>query len=98
VSKPPLSVHSSTLKLKPSIQWSCDMVRAYHVGAPPYIPHVMSAKTTLDGRELSQDDLERIRAEIEAYDSIDHVSDELRDLIASQWPHLLAKLGPARLN
>jgi len=49
------------------------------------------SKPTLGARELSTQDLERIRAEIEAFDSIEHLDDEMRDLIAQQWPHLLDK-------
>ena len=52
----------------------------------------MGAKPTLYGRELSDAELEAIRAEIESFDTIDGIDDEMRELIASQWPHLLVKL------
>jgi hypothetical protein len=51
-------------------------------------------KPMLGGRELSPQELERIRTELEFFDEIEHVSDEMRALIADQWPHLLDKLPP----
>ena len=54
----------------------------------------MSAKPSLNGRELSDDELERIRGEIERFDTICVIDDEVRKLVASQWPNLLAKLPP----
>lgn len=51
-------------------------------------------KPKLYGYELTPQELERIKAEIELFDSIEHVTDEMRELIATQWPHLLAKLPP----
>ncbi|HKD24800.1 MAG TPA: hypothetical protein VKC66_02625 [Xanthobacteraceae bacterium] len=56
----------------------------------------MSAKPTLNGAELSDDELERIRAEIERFGTIGVIDDEVRKFVASQWPHLLAKLPPER--
>ena len=41
---------------------------------------------------LSPEDLERIRMEIEAFDNIEAVDDEIRGIVARNWPHLLAKL------
>jgi hypothetical protein len=46
----------------------------------------------LNGYELTDEDLERLRQQIEAFDYIDEISDEARELIAERWPHLLAKL------
>ena len=46
------------------------------------------------GQPLSPEELERIRREIEAFDSIEVVDDELRALVRRNWPHLLAKLPP----
>jgi len=46
----------------------------------------MSAKPALNGRELFDEELERIRAEIERFDTICVIDDEMRALIASQWP------------
>jgi hypothetical protein len=53
-------------------------------------------KPKLHGRELSPEELETIRRDIESFDTIDVVDDEMRELIASQWPHLLAKLRPPK--
>jgi hypothetical protein len=51
----------------------------------------------LDGRELSELELARIRRQIESLETIDVVSDEMRALIEQQWPHLLAKIrAPTR--
>jgi len=36
-----------------------------------------------------------MRAEIERFDTICVIDDEVRKLVASEWPHLLAKLPPA---
>jgi hypothetical protein len=55
-------------------------------------------KPMLDGRELSQSELKLIKAQIEGFDTIEVVSDEMRELIASQWPHLLSKLTPEKKN
>ena len=55
-------------------------------------------KPMFQGRELSPAELEQIRQQIESFDSIAVISDEMRDLIASQWPHLLAKLTPPKKN
>jgi hypothetical protein len=48
----------------------------------------------LDGREPSEPDLEAIRLQLEAFDHIDAVSDEMRGIIERHWPHLLGKLPP----
>jgi hypothetical protein len=48
----------------------------------------------LHGRPLSPEDLERIRREIETFDSIDVIDDEIRGIVARNWPHLLSKLPP----
>jgi hypothetical protein len=48
----------------------------------------------LDGRELSLQELEAIRVRLESFDVIERVSNDMRELIANQWPHLLAKLCP----
>lgn len=49
-----------------------------------------------DRRALQE--LERIRAEIEAVDMIEGVSDDTRALIASLWPYLLGKLRPRKTS
>jgi hypothetical protein len=48
----------------------------------------------LHGRPLSPEDLELIRREIEAFDDIQPVDDEMRGIVARNWPHLLTKLPP----
>jgi hypothetical protein len=48
----------------------------------------------LHGRPLSPEDLERIRQEIEAFDNIDVIDDEIRGIVARNWPYLLEKLPP----
>ena len=55
-----------------------------------------SAFTRIGGRELSLEELEQIKQQLESLDSIDVVSDERRELVASQWPHLLLKLPPPK--
>src|SRR5215470_2850285 len=46
----------------------------------------------LHGRPLSPKDLETIRREIETMDDIGAVDDEIRGIVARNWPHLLANL------
>ena len=48
----------------------------------------------LHGRPLSPEELEMIRREIEAFDDIGAVDDEIRGIVARNWPHLLSKLPP----
>jgi hypothetical protein len=43
----------------------------------------------LYGRELSAD-------ELESFDVIEGVTDEVRELITNEWPDLLAKLRPPK--
>src|SRR5712664_4119828 len=43
----------------------------------------------LHGRPLSPEDLERIRVEIESFDNIDVIDDEIRGIVARNWPYLL---------
>jgi hypothetical protein len=50
----------------------------------------------LRGCPLSPEDLERIRREIESFDDITAVDDEIRGIVARNWPHLLAKLPPEK--
>jgi hypothetical protein len=51
-------------------------------------------RPTLGGRELSDADLAQIRAGLECFDTISDVSEEMRALIAEQWPDQLAKIVP----
>ena len=48
----------------------------------------------LHGRPLSPEDLERIRLEIGSFDNIDVIDDEIRGIVARNWPYLLEKLPP----
>jgi hypothetical protein len=48
----------------------------------------------LHGRPLSPEELEMIRREIEAFDDIGAVDDEIRGIVARNWPYLLSKLPP----
>jgi hypothetical protein len=48
----------------------------------------------LHGRPLSPEELEMIRREIESFDDIGAVDDEIRGIVARNWPHLLSKLPP----
>jgi hypothetical protein len=56
----------------------------------------MNRRPKLDGRELSDAELAQIRQQIESLETIDAVSDEMRALIEQEWPHLLAKIRPAK--
>ena len=51
-------------------------------------------RPTLGGRELSDAELAQIRAGLESFDTISDISDELRALIADQWPDLYVKIIP----
>jgi hypothetical protein len=49
----------------------------------------------LHGRPLSSEELEMIRQQIEeGFDNIAEVDDEIRGIVARNWPHLLSKLPP----
>lgn len=49
----------------------------------------------LHGRPLSPEELEMIRQQIEeGFDNIAEVDDEIRGIVARNWPHLLEKLPP----
>ena len=45
---------------------------------------------------MSEAELEELRKQIEEFDDIQEISDELRALIEKKWPHLVAKLPPKR--
>lgn len=55
-------------------------------------------KPMLAGRELSDEELQHIRTQLDSFDTIEAVSDEMRTLIAEQWPELLGKIEPKRKN
>jgi hypothetical protein len=49
----------------------------------------------LHGRPLSPEELEMLRQQIEeGFDNIAEVDDEIRGIVARNWPHLLEKLPP----
>jgi hypothetical protein len=48
----------------------------------------------LYGRPLSPDDLEMIRRQVQEFEVIAVVDDEIRGIVARNWPRLLAKLPP----
>ncbi len=49
----------------------------------------------LHGRPLSPEELEMLRQQIEEdFDNIAEVDDEIRGIVARNWPHLLSKLPP----
>jgi len=48
----------------------------------------------LHGRPLCPEELEMIREQIESLDDIGAVDDEIRGIVARNWPHLLSKLPP----
>lgn len=80
-----------------------DRLSAAKVGggwvAPPEPPEVVyhrpMAKTPmLDGRPLSDEELDFLRKQIEEFDDIGAISDDLRAIVAERWPHLLVKIKP----
>jgi hypothetical protein len=49
----------------------------------------------LQGRPLSPDELEMLRRQIEeGFDNTAEVDDEIRAIVARNWPYLLEKLPP----
>ncbi|MFL6975963.1 MAG: hypothetical protein ACJ8F2_28965 [Xanthobacteraceae bacterium] len=50
----------------------------------------------IDGRLLTERDLQDIRAQLEGFKSVTAISAEIRDVIEIEWPHLAAKLLPPR--
>jgi hypothetical protein len=50
----------------------------------------------LAGRVLSTAELQQIRQQLEEFDSIQAVDDDMRALIESEWPDLVSKLPPKR--
>jgi hypothetical protein len=48
------------------------------------------------GRVLSAEELAVIRLEVESFDTIEQIDDEMRALIIRNWPDLAAKLTPAQ--
>jgi hypothetical protein len=52
----------------------------------------MPDRPVLNGHELSEEDLEQLRQQIESFDHIEEMSEPVRELIAERWPHLLVRL------
>jgi hypothetical protein len=50
--------------------------------------------TTFRGRVLSAAELREIRKQVEEFDSIEAIDDEMRALIEDEWPDLAHKLPP----
>jgi hypothetical protein len=48
----------------------------------------------LHGRPLSPGDLEMIRRQVEEFEVVAAVDDEIRGIVVRNWPHLLSKLPP----
>lgn len=53
-------------------------------------------KRMLGGHELSQTQLDHLKKTLEDFEEIGEVSNDMRALIEQEWPHLLAKLRPAK--
>ena len=45
---------------------------------------------------LTERDLQDIRAQLEAFKTVTAISEEMRDVIETEWPDLAAKLLPPR--
>jgi hypothetical protein len=52
----------------------------------------------LHGRPLSLEDLERIRLEIESFDNIDVIDDEIRGIVARNWPTCWRSSHPRKIE
>lgn len=53
-------------------------------------------RPTFQGRELSDEDLEVLRAQVEMFDSVDQIDPEIRAIIAERWPDLLSRIVPEK--
>jgi hypothetical protein len=56
--------------------------------------NVTTLPPVLNGRKLSNEELEEIRAMLDSMDSFGAVTPDMRNLIQTQWPDLAAKLPP----
>jgi hypothetical protein len=52
------------------------------------------SRVTFRGRTLSTAELAALRREIESFDNIDVVADEMRELIEQAFPDLIDRLPP----
>jgi len=46
----------------------------------------------IDGRVLTERDLQDIRAQLHGFKTVTAISDEMRDVIETEWPDFAAKL------
>ena len=74
--------------------WGDDGHKTIALVAEQYLEPAAKTKIAAMGRPLSLEDPQKIRMEIEAFDDIDVVGDEIRGIVARNWPHLLSKLPP----
>ena len=59
----------------------------------------MTGKPMLDGRELSEDDLDQIRLQLDDFETIEGVRERRNArLIAELWPDQLMKMMPPKKN
>jgi len=70
--------------------WGAAFLRE-HLG-PAYSSDLMKKAHWIDGRLLTERDLQDIRRQLEGFDSISVISNEMRDAIEAEWPDLAAKL------
>jgi hypothetical protein len=50
----------------------------------------------IDGRLLTEHDLQDIRAQLEGFKRVTAISNEMWDVIETEWPDLAAKLLPRK--
>jgi len=50
----------------------------------------------IDGRLLTERDLQDIRAQLEGFKTVTAISDQMRDVIETEWPEVAAKLLPPK--
>jgi hypothetical protein len=79
--------------------WRCLGTRATvrrNAGTAAALKSVISMKKAywIDGRLLTERDLQDIRTQLESFKTVTAISDEMRDVIETEWPELAAKLLP----
>jgi hypothetical protein len=47
-----------------------------------------------NGRPRKPEELEHIRQQIEQFDTVEVIDDEMRRIVTRNWPHPVAKLPP----
>ena len=53
-------------------------------------------RPTLHGNELSDAQLAHLKIQIESFNTIEDIGDDMRELIETEWPDLASKLPPKR--